>query len=53
MSNSDDFLVVAKTLVAKDQNSCSEVWLLRMAWFFFIFEAPINENEDEGEEREI
>ena len=23
MPNSDDFLVIAKTLVAKDQNSCS------------------------------
>ena len=29
MPNSDDFLVVAKILVAKDQNSCSELFIRR------------------------
>ena len=30
MPNSDDFLVVAKILVAKDQNSCSVTILSRL-----------------------
>ena len=42
MPNSDDFLVVAKTLVAKDQNSCSgmavhEGDMVRLDEFLYLY----------------